>query len=311
MSAPDKLHIPVLLNEVLAALSPKDGGVYVDGTFGAGGYAVAILEAADCKVIGIDRDPKAIALASDLQKKYGERLVLINARFSQMAEVVSGKVDGVALDLGVSSMQIDNAERGFSFQKDGALDMRMSGEGMTAADVVNTLPEAELADIIYKYGQERFSRKVAAAIAARRKDMPFTSTLDLAGVVATVVPRAKDGIHPATRTFQALRIYVNDELGELQKGLAAGAALLKPSGKLAVVSFHSLEDGIVKAFMQEKAGKVPAASRYMPVKNEPLAHDFRLLNKKPLLPSDEEVRLNPRSRSAKLRVLEKKEEASE
>jgi len=311
MSAPDKLHIPVLLNEVLAALSPKDGGVYVDGTFGAGGYAVAILEAADCKVIGIDRDPKAIALASDLQKKYGERLVLINARFSQMAEVVSGKVDGVALDLGVSSMQIDNAERGFSFQKDGALDMRMSGEGMTAADVVNTLPEAELADIIYKYGQERFSRKVAAAIAARRKDMPFTSTLDLAGVVATVVPRAKDGIHPATRTFQALRIYVNDELGELQKGLAAGAALLKPSGKLAVVSFHSLEDGIVKAFMQEKAGKVPAASRYMPIKNEPLAQDFRLLNKKPLLPGDEEVRLNPRSRSAKLRVLEKKEEASE
>ena len=311
MSAPDKLHIPVLLNEVLAALSPKDGGVYVDGTFGAGGYAVAILEAANCKVIGIDRDPKAIALASDLQKKYGERLVLINARFSQMAEVVSGKVDGVALDLGVSSMQIDNAERGFSFQKDGALDMRMSGEGMTAADVVNTLPEAELADIIYKYGQERFSRKVAAAIAARRKDMPFTSTLDLAGVVATVVPRAKDGIHPATRTFQALRIYVNDELGELQKGLAAGAALLKPSGKLAVVSFHSLEDGIVKAFMQEKAGKVPAASRYMPVKNGPLAQDFRLLNKKPLLPGDEEVRLNPRSRSAKLRVLEKKEEASE
>lgn len=311
MSAPDKLHIPVLLNEVLAALSPKDGGVYVDGTFGAGGYAVAILEAANCKVIGIDRDPKAIALASDLQKKYGERLVLINARFSKMAEVVSGKVDGVALDLGVSSMQIDNAERGFSFQKDGALDMRMSGEGMTAADVVNTLPEAELADIIYKYGQERFSRKVAAAIAARRKDMPFTSTLDLAGVIATVVPRAKDGIHPATRTFQALRIYVNDELGELQKGLAAGAALLKPSGKLAVVSFHSLEDGIVKAFMQEKAGKVPAASRYMPVKNEPLAQDFRLLNKKPLLPGDEEVRLNPRSRSAKLRVLEKKEEASE
>ncbi len=311
MSAPDKLHIPVLLNEVLAALSPKDGGVYVDGTFGAGGYAVAILEAANCRVIGIDRDPKAIALASDLQKKYGERLVLINARFSQMAEVVSGKVDGVALDLGVSSMQIDNAERGFSFQKDGILDMRMSGEGMTAADVVNTLPEAELADIIYKYGQERFSRKVAAAIAARRKDMPFTSTLDLAGVVATVVPRAKDGIHPATRTFQALRIYVNDELGELQKGLAAGAALLKPSGKLAVVSFHSLEDGIVKAFMQEKAGKVPAASRYIPVKNEPLAQDFRLLNKKPLLPGDEEVRLNPRSRSAKLRVLEKKEEASE
>ncbi len=311
MSAPDKLHIPVLLNEVLAALSPKDGGVYVDGTFGAGGYAVAILEAANCRVIGIDRDPKAIALASDLQKKYGERLVLINARFSQMAEVVSGKVDGVALDLGVSSMQIDNAERGFSFQKDGALDMRMSGEGITAADVVNTLPEAELADIIYKYGQERFSRKGAAAIAARRKDMPFTSTLDLAGVVATVVPRAKDGIHPATRTFQALRIYVNDELGELQKGLAAGAALLKPSGKLAVVSFHSLEDGIVKAFMQEKAGKVPAASRYMPVKNEPLAQDFRLLNKKPLLPGDEEVRLNPRSRSAKLRVLEKKEEASE
>ena len=237
--------------------------------------------------------------------------MLINARFSKMAEVVSGKVDGVALDLGVSSMQIDNAERGFSFQKDGALDMRMSGEGMTAADVVNTLPEAELADIIYKYGQERFSRKVAAAIAARRKDMPFTSTLDLAGVVATVVLRAKDGIHPATRTFQALRIYVNDELGELQKGLAAGAALLKPSGKLAVVSFHSLEDGIVKAFMQEKAGKVPAASRYMPVKNEPLAQDFRLLNKKPLLPGDEEVRLNPRSRSAKLRVLEKKEEASE
>jgi len=307
MSAPDKLHIPVLLSEVLAALSPKDGGVYVDGTFGAGGYSAAILEAADCKVIGIDRDPNAIALAADMKKKYGERLVLINACFSQMAEVVSGKVDGVALDLGVSSMQIDNADRGFSFQKDGDLDMRMSGEGMTAADVVNTLPEAELADIIYEYGQERFSRKVAAAIAARRKDMPFTSTLDLAGVVAAIVPRAKDGIHPATRTFQALRIYVNDELDELQKGLAAGAALLKPSGRLAVVSFHSLEDRIVKAFMQEKAGKVPVASRYIPIRNEQLGQDFQLFTKKPLVPSEEEVRLNPRSRSAKLRVLEKKE----
>jgi len=307
MSRPDELHIPVLLSEVLEALSPKDGGVYVDGTFGAGGYSVAILEAANCKVIGIDRDPSAIALAADLQKKYGERLVLINARFSQMAEVVSGKVDGVALDLGVSSMQIDNAERGFSFQKDGNLDMRMSGEGITAANVVNTFSETELADIIYEYGQERFSRKVAAAIVARRKEMPFTSTLDLAKVVAAVVPRAKDGIHPATRTFQALRIYVNNELDELQRGLVAGAALLKPFGRLAVVSFHSLEDGIVKAFMQGKAGKTPAASRYVPTKNEQLTPDFRLLNKKPLLPSDEEIRLNPRSRSAKLRVLEKKE----
>jgi len=307
MSRPDELHIPVLLSEVLEALSPKDGGVYVDGTFGAGGYSVAILEAANCKVIGIDRDPSAIALAADLQKKYGERLVLINARFSQMAEVVSGKVDGVALDLGVSSMQIDNAERGFSFQKDGDLDMRMSGEGITAANVVNTFSETELADIIYEYGQERFSRKVAAAIVARRKEMPFTSTLDLAKVVAAVVPRAKDGIHPATRTFQALRIYVNNELDELQRGLVAGAALLKPFGRLAVVSFHSLEDGIVKAFMQGKAGKTPAASRYVPTKNEQLTPDFRLLNKKPLLPSDEEIRLNPRSRSAKLRVLEKKE----
>ena len=310
MSEPDKLHIPVLLSEVLEALSPKDGGVYVDGTFGAGGYAVAMLEAADCKVIGIDRDPSAIALAADLKKKYGERLELINARFSQMAEVVSSKVDGVALDLGVSSMQIDNAERGFSFQKDGDLDMRMSGEGITAADVVNTFSETELADIIYKYGEERFSRRVAAAIVARRTDMLFTSTLDLAKVVSAVVPRAKDGIHPATRTFQALRIYVNDELDELQKGLVAGAALLKPSGRLAVVSFHSLEDGIVKTFMQEKAGKMPAASRYMPVQNEQPAQDFRLLNKKPLLPSDEEIRLNPRSHSAKLRVLERKGEAS-
>ena len=307
MSRPDKLHIPVLLSEVLDALSPRDGGVYVDGTFGAGGYSVAILEAADCKVIGIDRDPSAIALAADLKKKYGERLELINARFSQMAEVVSGKVDGVALDLGVSSMQIDNAERGFSFQKDGDLDMRMSGEGITAADVVNTFSEVKLADIIYRYGQERFSRKVAAAIVARRKDTPFTSTLDLAKIVAAVVPRAKDGIHPATRTFQALRIYVNDELDELRKGLAEGASLLKPSGRLAVVSFHSLEDGIVKTFMQEKAGKTPAASRYVPTKNEQLTPDFRLLNKKPLAPSDKEIRLNPRSRSAKLRVLEKKE----
>ena len=307
MSRPDKLHIPVLLSEVLDALSPRDGGVYVDGTFGAGGYSVAILEAADCKVIGIDRDPSAIALAADLKKKYGERLELINARFSRMAEVVSGKVDGVALDLGVSSMQIDNAERGFSFQKDGDLDMRMSGEGITAADVVNTFSEVKLADIIYRYGQERFSRKVAAAIVARRKDTPFTSTLDLAKIVAAVVPRAKDGIHPATRTFQALRIYVNDELDELRKGLAEGASLLKPSGRLAVVSFHSLEDGIVKTFMQEKAGKTPTASRYVPTKNEQASSDFRLLNKKPLAPSDKEIRLNPRSRSAKLRVLEKKE----
>jgi len=300
-------HIPVLLDEVLGALSPQDGGVYVDGTFGAGGYARAILQSADCQVWGIDRDPDVIARARTMEDEFKGRLRVVQGRLGDMAELLSAQgvagVDGVALDLGVSSMQIDQAERGFSFQSDGPLDMRMEQSGMSAADVVNTLDETELANIIYEYGEERRSRHVAHAIVLARKEEPFTTTRQLAELVRRVVKKSKDGIDPATRTFQGLRIYVNDELGEVDRGLMGAEQLLRPDGRLAVVSFHSLEDKRVKAFLNTRSGNVPNPSRHAPDSGERGPQPtFKLLKKGAIKPGDAECRTNPRARSSRLRV---------
>lgn len=303
-------HIPVLLNEVVESIVPKDGGVYVDGTFGAGGYTRAVLDAADCTVYAIDRDPDAIREGQKLVDAYKGRLHLLHGTFGEMAELVRGEgvdfVDGVMLDIGVSSMQIDRAERGFSFQKDGALDMRMSQNGLSAADVLNTFGEREIADIIYKYGEERFSRRIAAAVVEQRKTAPFKTTLEFADLIRRTVPHKREDIDPATRSFQALRIYVNDELGQLESGLSAAHDLLKAGGRMAVVSFHSLEDRIVKTFMQEKSGKTANPSRYMPVV-EKQAATLKAITKKPILPTESETKFNPRARSARLRVAEKAE----
>lgn len=303
-------HIPVLLNEVVENIAPKDGGIYVDGTFGAGGYTRAVLDAADCTVYAIDRDPDAIREGQKLVDAYKGRLHLLHGTFGEMAELVRGEgvdfVDGVMLDIGVSSMQIDRAERGFSFQKDGALDMRMSQNGLSAADVLNTFGERDIADIIYKYGEERFSRRIAAAVVEQRKTAPFKTTLEFADLIRRTVPHKREDIDPATRSFQALRIYVNDELGQLESGLSAAHNLLKAGGRMAVVSFHSLEDRIVKTFMQEKSGKTANPSRYMPVV-EKQAATLKTITKKPILPTESETKFNPRARSARLRVAEKAE----
>src|SRR5688500_11873124 len=286
-------HVPVLLDEVIAALAVAPGETHVDGTFGAGGYTRAILEKGAARVYAFDRDPDAITEGEILAASSGGRLTLVPERFSRMRHALADRdvdsVDGVTLDLGVSSMQLDRAERGFSFQSDGPLDMRLDrSAGRTAADLVNTLPERELADLIFRYGEERHSRRVARAIVARRSSARFERTADLARTVASAVSRAGGrGIHPATRTFQALRIAVNDELGGIEEVLPQAAGALAPGGRLAVISFHSLEDRIVKQFMRSRP--------------ETLA----IRTKKPLVASAEEQRMNPRSRSAKLRIAEK------
>ncbi len=302
-------HIPVLLKEVIAALAPRDEALFVDGTFGAGGYSRALLDAAGCRVFAVDRDPAAVARGKELAKGYDGRLVVLAGRFGEMDILLGAQgvtaVDGVALDLGVSSMQIDDPERGFSFQKDGPLDMRMESQGMSAADMVNALPEAELADILWRYGEERHSRRLARAIVADRKQQPFTTTKQLADLVRRVVPRSKDGIDPATRTFQALRIAVNDELGEVNRGLAAAERLLAPGGRLAVVSFHSLEDRVVKEFLKERSGGGARPSRHLPAADGTTAASFRLVTRKPVPPGTDEVAANPRARSARLRIAER------
>lgn len=303
-------HIPVLLDEVLHALKPRDGGVYVDGTFGAGGYSRGILAAADCTVWGIDRDPNAIAKAKDMESEFSGRLKVVQGCFGDMAELLNGHgvtgVDGVALDLGVSSMQIDQAARGFSFQKDGPLDMRMGQEGETAADIVNTTDEEDLANIIYQYGEERKSRWVAHAIVEARAEAPITTTRQLAEIVRRVVKKSKDGIDPATRTFQGLRIYVNDELGEVDRGLAGAERLLAPNGRLAVVSFHSLEDKRVKAFLNAHSGNLPNPSRHQPDTHERGPEPtFALVKKGTIKPGREECKANPRARSSRMRVAER------
>jgi 16S rRNA (cytosine1402-N4)-methyltransferase len=299
-------HLSVMCAEVVSALNPRAGEVFVDGTFGAGGYSAALLEAADCQVIGIDRDPTVQVHADRLSAAHPDRFRLLRGRFGDMAELLAGigieAVDGVTLDIGVSSMQLDQAQRGFSFQQDGPLDMRMGDTGETAADLVNTRDEAELADIVYLYGEERRSRAVARAIVAARAEGPITRTGELAAIVARVV-RAAPGIHPATRTFQALRIAVNDELGELRRGLVAAERVLRPEGRLAVVSFHSLEDRVIKRFLDRRCGKQAGGSRHMPAAEAaPRAPSFRLLHKGAETAGAAETAVNPRARSAKLRA---------
>ncbi len=300
-------HIPVLLAEVIEALAPRDGGVYVDGTFGAGGYSRAILSASACRVWAIDRDPTAVARGRALEQSQDGRFAMIEGRFGDMDSLLRqqdvNRVDGIALDIGVSSMQIDQPERGFSFAKDGPLDMRMETRGPSAADMVNDTPEGELANIIYRYGEERLSRRVAKAIVEARRLKRFERTGELAEVIRKVVPRSGDGIDPATRTFQALRIAVNDELGELERGLEAAERLLAPGGRLAVVTFHSLEDRVVKSFLKARAGEASRPSRHVPqAQGSGPAASFTLLSRKAIGPGQDEARANPRARSAKLRA---------
>ena len=299
-------HIPVLLDEVLRELAPHDGAHYIDGTFGGGGHARAILERARCRVLGIDRDPEAIRRGAALLRRYRGRLVLSQGRYSAMQQILaqhgeSGS-DGVVLDLGISSFQLDEAARGFSFRGGGPLDMRMEQSGRSAADFVNTAGETELAEVIAELGEERHARRVARAIVVKR---PFTSTDQLAAAVAEALGpgAARQRIHPATRTFQALRLYVNDELAELERGLLAAERVLRPRGRLAVVSFHSLEDRMVKRFLAARSGRVPAGSRHAPEARGAAAATFRLLPSR--TPGEAEVARNPRSRSARLRAAER------
>jgi 16S rRNA (cytosine1402-N4)-methyltransferase len=294
-------HIPVLLEPLLIAVAPVTGR-WLDGTFGAGGYARGLLMAGADLVIGIDRDPTALELAKPMQAEFGARLKLVEGTFSDLAEHAGGPLDGIVLDLGVSSMQIDQAERGFSFQKDGPLDMRMSGQGQSAADLVNTASEETLADILYHYGEERASRRIARAIVQARSTAPITTTLRLAEIVGFCLPRPKPGqAHPATRTFQAIRIAVNAEFSELERGLAAAESVLKPGGRLAVVTFHSLEDRIVKRFFQLRSGNEAQSNRYAPARAEDVPR-FEIVTKRAVTADADELARNPRSRSAKLRV---------
>lgn len=302
-----KGHIPVLLSEVLSGIEPKDGETYIDATFGAGGYTRALLTSADCCVVAIERDPASFAAGHALQQEFAPRLTLANETFGRMehAATTAGLacVNGVVLDIGVSSMQLDDASRGFSFQADGPLDMRMSQSGPTAADVVNRAEEFDLANIIFRYGEERRSRAVARAIVKARGQAPIATTRALAEIIERTLGRPRgDEKHPATRTFQALRIHVNDELGELERGLAAAERLLAPDGRLAVVCFHSLEDRIVKQFLVERAGKAPSASRHLPQSVKFSRPSFRIVNSRPLTPQKGELEVNPRARSARLRL---------
>ena len=307
MTAFDRRHTSVLGREAVEWLAPRDGGIFVDATFGAGGYSRAILEVPGTRVIGIDRDRTAIAGGFDLVDRAGGRLTLVEDRFSNLAEICAAQgvdaVDGVVMDVGVSSMQLDQGERGFSFRLGGPLDMRMGQSGPTAADVVAKASEADLANIIYIFGEERHSRRVARAIVAARKEAPITTTQGLADIVGRVVRSKPNEIHPATRTFQALRIFVNEELDELHLALSAAERVLKPGGRLVVVSFHSLEDRIVKNFLAER-GKASAGSRHLPEVAQ-AASSFRILTKRPVTPGDAEIAANPRARSAKLRAAER------
>jgi len=294
-------HYPVMLPEVLAALQPKDGETYIDGTFGNGGYSERFLQTANCNVIGLDRDPNVLPRAEELSQKYSGRFNLIQTPFSKMDELDFGAVDAVILDIGVSSMQLDQAERGFSFMRSGPLDMRMGPDGPTAADAVMHLPKADLVRIFQIYGEERRAKRVADFIIRAREEGPIETTLQLAELIEKALGR-KGKTHPATRVFQALRIYINDELGELHRGLCAAERILKPGGRLIVVTFHSLEDRIVKNFLRRRAGETEGGSRYLPeVRQDGPAPSFRMTRRSVVKPSAEEVADNARSRSAKLR----------
>ncbi len=311
----DPRHFPVMRDEVIAMAAPKDGEIFIDGTFGAGGYSRALLESANCTVYAIDRDPNVQETADELADEYPGRFHLLPGCFSQMDILMENQavaaVDGVLLDIGVSSMQFDDAQRGFSFQNDGPLSMRMSDEGLSAADVVNQSEENELADIIYQYGEERKSRRIARAITEARAIAPITRTAQLAAIIEKAVGykryiKGKRQIHPATRTFQALRIYVNDELGELARGLCAAERILSPGGRLCVVSFHSLEDRIIKQFFKQRSGGISHGSRHMPqaltaaggAESQPA---FTMIARGAVKPAKTEIGQNIRSRSAKLR----------
>jgi 16S rRNA (cytosine1402-N4)-methyltransferase len=303
-------HVPVMLDQVLANLAPHDGGVYLDGTFGGGGYARAILEQAHCTLWAIDRDPEAIERGASLVARFPGRLHLLHGQFGDMLGLLDQAgvtaLDGVVLDLGVSSFQIDDAGRGFSFRHDGPLDMRMGKHGTSAADLVNTLPERALADVLYELGEERASRRIAHAIVAARQVSPIETTFRLAEIIGSVLPPDRSGNHPATRSFQALRIKVNDELRQIEDALQQAVRLLSPGGRLVVVAFHSLEDRIVKRFMSEAAGRSGAPSRHNPAGLMTRgAPNFRLLTARALRPSASETNQNPRSRSARLRALER------
>lgn len=301
------IHAPVMCAQVVDGLNVRDGGVYVDGTFGAGGYSEAILAAADCSVWAIDRDPDAIARGQEMRRRHAGRLTLVEGRFGDLERLVEmPAVDGVTLDLGVSSPQLDQGERGFSFRLDGPLDMRMEKAGPSAADVVNTETETRLADIIFQFGEERRSRRIARAIVAARAERPITRTGQLVSLIRAVIPNAlQDKIDPATRTFQALRIHVNGELAQLDQGLIAAERLLQVGGRLAVVSFHSLEDRRVKNFLRSRTGQAPRPSRHLPETQETATPSFLDLSRRPLRPSDDEATLNPRARSARLRLAER------
>ncbi len=302
-------HLPVLLAEVLEGLALRPGGVYCDGTFGAGGYTRAILATRQTRVLALDRDPAAIGGGEPLVQSAEGRLTLLQGRFGDLAEIAEARglprFHGVTFDIGVSSIQIDEAARGFSFRSDGPLDMRMEGAGVSAADLVNGSSEAALADIFFHYGEERLARRLSRAIVADREARPFVSTRQLADLAARIIPHKPTDIHPATRAFQALRIAVNDELGQLTRGLVAAERTLAPGGRLAVVTFHSLEDRIVKRFLSARSGRGRVTSRLLP--GEPRQPDptFTLIGRQPIAPGEAELATNPRARSAKLRVAER------
>ncbi len=302
-------HLSVLLKEVLDAVSPTSRAIYLDATFGAGGYSNALLKSTDCIVYGVDCDDTVRKYAEETSNNFPDRFRFFTDKFSNIKSLLDGqKVDGVIFDLGVSSMQIDNAERGFSFMRDGGLDMRMSGGGkLNAHTIVNGFSEKEIANIIYKYGGERYSRRVAAKIVETRVKKEINTTNELAGIVRSVIPRKRsDRIDPATRTFQAIRIVVNDELGELKKALESLTDVVNVGGKIVVVSFHSLEDKIVKDQFNLLCGKRENGSRYHPsIMEEDEVVNFAFINKKVITPTQEEINLNPRSRSARLRAIER------
>jgi 16S rRNA (cytosine1402-N4)-methyltransferase len=302
-------HHPVLVVEVVEALSPKSGAVYLDATFGRGGYSRAILDAAPCQVIAIDRDPDAIAAGQDMISEYQGRLTLMEGRFSDLKDILHHltlpAVDGIVFDFGVSSPQLDQADRGFSFRQDGPLDMRMEKSGISAKDFINSAKEKDIADVLWRFGEERASRRIARAIIKARDESPISTTFELAHIIRGILPRPKPGqIDPATRSFQAIRIHINDELAEIDAALPAALACLHPHGRLAVVAFHSLEDRLVKTFMMNEAGKAPRPSRHLPDLPEQPPR-LTLISRKPITATDKEMDINPRSRSARLRVAER------
>ena len=303
-------HIPVMLEEVLKTLSPKDGETYVDATFGNGGYTEAILKSANCKVIAIDRDPSVMNRVNELKETYDKRFEFRAGTFGEMKDLIDTKVNGVVFDIGVSSMQLDDDFRGFSFSKEASLDMRMSMNGTSAKDIVNTLSEEDLANLIYQYGEEKKSRQISRKIVEYRTNKVIETTTELADIIYKVMPKKFGQIDPATRTFQALRIAVNDELGQLEEGLNGALAITKSEGRIVVVDFHSLEDRIVKTFFANNSAKKVHVSRYKETETTdeyPLSFVSKVIS-----PSDEECSKNPRARSAKLRyAITRKEKNNE